>query len=237
MIGFLIGAALAVEPSARIVVERVPSHPALDRWVRARGGRVPGPTRPETASATLVAHDGGCAILTNHHVVAGARTIEVELADGRVVGVPPAAVRVGPGEDLAWLGVLTAATCPPVAPWPTTATPVHVTGPAGGGDPVRVDGVTAGTVAWTLPHRAEASFGRLDLDVAPGLSGAPVVDPSGAVVGVVVAGSRADSALAGDGLAIPGERVAAWLATYASSGSDDRGSGESPSSSSTTGMR
>lgn len=238
MIAALLAVGLAVEPSARVVVQRVPTHPTLDRWVRARGGTVPGVPRPETAAATLVAHDGVCAILTNHHVVAGARTVEVELSDGRVIGVDPATVRVGPDEDLAWLGVLTGGACPPLAPWPSPATPVHATGPANGVEPVRLEGSAAGTVSWTLPHRAPTDYGRLHLAVAPGLSGAPVIAPSGAVVGVIVAGSRADSPLAGDGLAIPGERVAAWLDRYASSSAaGPAGAPPSPSSASATGMR
>ena len=236
MIAALLAAGLAVEPSARVAVERVPTHPTLDRWVRARGGAVPGTPRPETAAATLVAHDGACAIVTNHHVVAGARSIEVELADGRLIGVDPATVRVGPDEDLAWLGRLAVGPCPPLAPWPDPTTPVHATGPANGVDPARFEGSTAGTVSWALPHRASTTYGRLHLAVAPGLSGAPVISPSGAVVGVIVAGSRADSPLAGDGLAIPGERVAAWLARYASS-SAAGGAPPSPSSESATGIR
>ena len=151
--------------------------------------------------------DGG--VITNHHVVADARTVEILLADGRLVRGEVS--RVHPAADLALLQV-----------------------PAGGLQPAQVGDsaalrvgelvfaighpwgqrgvVTAGIVSGT--GEVQSRWGgrsveliRSDVGLAPGNSGGPLIDAAGRVVGI-------NSMIWGGDLsvAIPSDVVQRWLA-------------------------
>lgn len=167
----------------------------LVRAVGCRDGR------HGTGSAFVLATDDGPVLVTNRHVVEDARSVGVRPLGGaaqlRVTGV-----RLSDRADVAVLDVDEPARLPPAL-----ATQPQ---PAVGGQPVRLVGFPAAmpfTTEGTVQH-ADAGQLLLDLEVARGASGSPVVDEQGLVVGQVF-GITPD----GDGVATPTAALLAAVAT------------------------
>ncbi|MDI6858167.1 MAG: trypsin-like peptidase domain-containing protein [Dehalococcoidia bacterium] len=154
--------------------------------VAGRPGRGPTGEGTGTGSGVIFASDGR--ILTNEHVVRGARTVQVTLPDGRrfQAGVEYA----DPSTDLAVLRV--GATHLPVAQL-TTETPRVGQLVIAIGNPFGLDfTVTAGVVSalgrsLRAPGVELVDLVQMDTPVNPGNSGGPLVDAHGRVVGITTA--------------------------------------------------
>ena len=132
-----------------------------------------------TGSAFALEIDDEVVLVTNRHVVDGARTIGVRPLDGG----PSVRVETHGLSDLADVAVLElgdGAQLP--GPLPTGSE-------AANGDEVRIIGFPGGRAATTTGPVALARAERmvLDLQVDPGASGSPVLDDEGHVVGQVFA--------------------------------------------------
>ncbi len=153
-----------------------------------------------TGTAFAATVDGTDLLLTNAHVVAGVRSLGVRPLDGGP-GVTVASWQPSRVADVAVLELADPADLPPPLALADTA--------ARRGDPVRTVGfpsglpfTAAGPVASVAPDRLE-----LDLEVAPGASGSPVLDSrTGRVVGQVFARTAG-----GRGVATPVGTVRAAL--------------------------
>jgi S1-C subfamily serine protease len=136
--------------------------------------------RASSGTAFVVDTEDGPALLTNRHVVAASRTVGVRALDGstdlRVTGV-----RTSPSADVAVLEMADPDALPPPLALATAAPAV--------GDVVRLIGFPAATPFTDAGEVAEV-VGRqllLDVEVAPGASGSPVVGEDGRVLGQVFA--------------------------------------------------
>lgn len=139
-----------------------------------------------TGTAFVLEHEGRPVLVTNRHVVDDARSVGVRDLDG---GAGRAVASWAPSRsaDVAVLELADPGTLPPALP-------------SAGDDPrpglpVRTVGFPSGLPFTTEGTVAEGAGARtlLDLEVAPGASGSPVVDADGAVVAQVyarTAGSR-----------------------------------------------
>lgn len=150
--------------------------------------------RVSTGSGFLTELDGVAVVVTNRHVVEGARTVGLRPLEGGA-STTATGYRTAVNADVAVLEL-------DAMPEEGLALPL---GPSPGeGQDVRVVGfpaarpyTTAGTVI-----RDDGGQLLLELPVAPGVSGSPVVDGDGAVVGQVFA--RTDD---GDGVATSGDAL------------------------------
>ncbi|MBZ8179174.1 trypsin-like peptidase domain-containing protein [Oscillatoria salina] len=166
-------------------------------------------------SGTIISPDG--LVLTNAHVVAGARTVSVDLQDGRRFG----AEVMGFGEnglDLALLRLRGA----------NNNLPTVKLAPAGSvqvgqrafaiGNPF---GQFQGTFTIGIVSRIDRSRGLIQTDAAlnPGNSGGPLLNSKGELIGVntIIFTSRERAGNIGIGFAIPVDRVAPFI-TAARSG-------------------
>lgn len=136
--------------------------------------------RSSTGSAFALALPGGAVVVTNRHVVDQAQSIAVRpLAGG--AATPVSSHRLATDADVAVLDL------------PADAMPPSLrTGPSAGiGDEVRVVGFPGGQPAFSSGPVRELAGGRmvLDLRIAGGSSGSPVLDAEGRVVGQVFARS------------------------------------------------
>jgi hypothetical protein len=147
-----------------------------------------------TGSAFAVTVDGQAALVTNRHVVDGARTTGVRPLDGG----PSVRVDVHRLSDQADVAVLELADAYDMPD------PLPVGEVADEGDDVRIIGFPSGRAATTTGPVAVASSDRmvLDLQVDPGASGSPVIDDDGLVVGQVFARTSD-----GEGVATPLPRL------------------------------
>jgi serine protease Do len=151
------------------------------------------------------------AIVTNHHVVAGARrALRVSTADGRMHAARVLAL--SRQVDLALLEVAGADLVP--APIGRSARLrvgelVFAVGHPWGQPWVVTAGVVSALSTLPLPGRADpGSYIRSDVHLAPGNSGGPLLDARGEVVGLnamVIGGDLA--------VAIPSDVVRRWLGT------------------------
>ncbi|MBC7373263.1 MAG: trypsin-like peptidase domain-containing protein [Frankiales bacterium] len=140
-----------------------------------------------TGTGVVVAADG--VIVTNAHVVAGAQTITVQLADGRTL--PGRVLGKAPGSDLAVLKV--AATGLPVAELGDSAAvqvgdPVVAIGNALAlpGGPTVTEGIVSAldrTISTDTGVRLEHVL-QTDAAINPGNSGGPLLDRAGRVIGI-----------------------------------------------------
>ena len=140
-----------------------------------------------TGTGVVVAADG--VIVTNAHVVAGAQTITVQLADGRTL--PGRVLGTAPGSDLAVLKI--AATGLPVAELGDSAAvqvgdPVVAIGNALAlpGGPTVTEGIVSAldrTISTDTGVRLEHVL-QTDAAINPGNSGGPLLDRAGRVIGI-----------------------------------------------------
>ena len=206
--------------------------------------RVEGDAATSSGSAVLYRDDGH--LLTNAHVVADARSIEVSLADGsthqaRVVG----------SDEATDIAVLRIPGPPDGEPYPTavlgTAADLAVGQPVVAiGSPLGLAGgssVTTGVVS-ALAREVDAEGSSLldmvqtDAAISPGSSGGALLDGTGAVIGITTAVGVSEVGAEGLGFATPvdvarsvaediiasGRAVHVWLGVH---GSDlDRRSAE-----------
>lgn len=155
--------------------------------------------RASSGTAFVVDTGAGPALLTNRHVVAASRTVGVRALDGstqlRVTGV-----RTSPTADVAVLEVDDPDALPPALALGTET--------SAAGDAVRLIGFPAATPFTAAGRIAEVTGPRLllEVEVAPGASGSPVVADDGRVVGQVHAVTDA-----GLGVATPAARLVAAI--------------------------
>jgi 2-alkenal reductase len=169
-----------------------------------------------TGSGFLV--DAAGHIVTNHHVVAGARTLEVVFADGH--RCPARAVGADADGDLAVIQVDTVPTN--VAPLPLAAADDIAVGQfvVAIGNPFGEQGsMSLGIVSGlgrSLPSQRATGAGstyslpaviQTDAPINPGNSGGPLLNLDGEVVGVNAAIASATGANSGVGFSIPAAAV------------------------------
>jgi S1-C subfamily serine protease len=148
-----------------------------------------------SGTAFVVETAAGPALLTNRHVVDSARTVGVRSLAGdtevRVTGV-----RLSTSADVAVLEVADPEALPPAVALGTD--------PRVRGDGVRLIGFPAATPFTAAGQLVEASAERLllEVEVAPGASGSPVVADDGQVIGQVHAVTET-----GLGVATPAQRL------------------------------
>jgi S1-C subfamily serine protease len=167
-------------------------------------------------SGVIISADG--LILTNAHVVSGAQSLTVTLADGRELAA--SVVSADTDKDLAIVRVdatgLTAATLAGSSTVQVGEAVFAIGTPLG----EYAESVTAGIVSGTgrsitvegeTRGQSEQLTGLLQTDAAinPGNSGGPLVDATGAVIGIVTAGS---SNAEGLGFAIPVDAASSLIA-------------------------
>jgi serine peptidase DegS len=169
------------------------------------------PSRPRRlvenslGSGVIVDHDGH--IVTNHHVIANADAIQVQLADGRVADV----VIVGrdPDTDLAVLRIDLKDL--PVAPMGRsdklrTGDVVLAIGSPVGLTQSATHGIVSAT-ARSLGLALYESFIQTDAAINEGNSGGALIDTTGAVVGINTASISRNLGVEGVGFAIPVDLV------------------------------
>ncbi len=140
-----------------------------------------------TGTGVVVAADG--VIVTNNHVVAGARTISVQLADGRTL--PGRVLGTAPGSDLAVLKV-DASGLPTVSLGDSGAVrvgdPVVAIGNALAlpGGPTVTEGIVSARERTIGTDRGATLEHLLQTDAAinPGNSGGPLLNAAGQVIGI-----------------------------------------------------
>ena len=157
-------------------------------------------------------------ILTNRHVVQGSQSLSVELADGRQF--PATAVKISSDQDLALIKIdasgLTGAAIGDVSKLQVGETAVAIGSPLG----TFTESVTRGIISATgrtitvndqSTGQPETLTGLLQTDAAinPGNSGGPLLDGSGAVIGINTAVSTQAEGL---GFAIPISAAAELIA-------------------------
>jgi S1-C subfamily serine protease len=160
-----------------------------------------------TGSGFVVSSTG--LILTNNHVIAGAATLTVTLADGRQL--PATVVSADATHDLALIKVqatgLTAVKLADSSTLQVGELAIAIGSPLGTFTDTVTSGIVSGlnrsiTVGESGSRTTEDLTGLIQTDAAinPGNSGGPLLDASGAVIGVVTASS---SSAQGIGFAIP----------------------------------
>jgi serine protease DegS len=206
--------------TARVVTERVaPS--SLDELFREAWPRYRQRIENSLGSGVIVDHDGH--IVTNHHVIANADAIRVQLADERVADAR--IVGRDPDTDLAVLRIDLKNL--PVVPLGRSDT-LHV------GDVVLAIGspvglsqtVTHGIVSATTRSLGVATFEdfiQTDAPINVGNSGGALIDTSGGLVGINTAIIAKNLGVEGIGFAIPVDLVRGVMADLIAYGRVIRG--------------
>ncbi len=156
----------------------------------------------------LILTPGGY-ILTNRHVVAGSQTLSVKLADGREF--PATLVKISDTTDLALIKIdasgLVAATIGDSSALRVGQTAIAIGSPLGAYTETVTKGIVSGlnrdiTVTDEQTRRPSQLHGLIQTDAAinPGNSGGPLLDASGAVIGIDTAVATSAEGL---GFAIP----------------------------------
>jgi serine protease Do len=172
-------------------------------------------------SGFIIRADG--LIVTNRHVVAGARTVHVKLADGREI--PGKVVGADAATDIALLsvsaGVLPALRLGSSENVSVGDAVIAIGNPFGLGQ-----SVTAGIVSArgrTLEADPYIDFLQTDAAINAGNSGGPLLSTDGAVIGVTSVIFSPNGGSVGLGFAIPAETVASVIGELEAHGRVDRG--------------
>jgi serine protease Do len=182
---------------------------------------VPGAPASGLASGFIIGADG--LIVTNRHVVVGARSVRVKLADGQEV--PAQVIGADATTDIALLRV-SAGRLPALRLGSSDKVSV--------GDPVVAIGnpfglgqsVTAGILsarARVLEEDPYIDFLQTDAAINLGNSGGPLLSTDGVVIGVTTAILSPSGGSVGLGFAIPAETVASVVAEIKAHGRMNRG--------------
>jgi serine protease Do len=195
----------------------------LRRLLSGAGGN---PSADERAAAALgsgfvIRPDG--LIVTNRHVIVGARVIEVRLTDGREL--PAKLIGADPITDIALLKV-DAGHLPVLRLGASSAVSVGdaviaIGNPFGLGQSVSAGIVSAR--ARTLEDDPYIDFLQTDASINRGNSGGPLLSLDGTVVGVTSAIFSPSGGSVGLGFAIPAETVTAIIGELEAHGRVDRG--------------
>ena len=181
----------------------------------------PGAGESTLGSGFIIREDG--LIVTNRHVVAGARTVRIKLADGRELSAKLIGADVA--TDIALLKVTTG---------PLPALRLGSSANISVGEAVIAIGnpfglgqsVTAGIVSArgrTLEADPYIDFLQTDAAINSGNSGGPLLAADGAVVGVTSALFSPNGGSVGLGFAIPAETVASVIGELEAHGRVERG--------------
>lgn len=191
-------------PVVQVRAETQPWAPGLLDLLASVGAAAPlrkdAPLTPRTGTA-FWAQDGR--LVTAAHTVAGAVRLSVVSEDG--VSHPATVVQRDGPRDLAWLQV----DLPPRPLALAEAAPgaqVAVVGFPGDRGPARLEGALVGDEARAITGPARRYL-LTDIVVRPGLSGAPLLDRDGAVLGMVVAGQRTAGRDEGPALVLPADEL------------------------------
>jgi serine protease Do len=172
-------------------------------------------------SGFIIRADG--LIVTNRHVVAGARTVQVKLADGREL--PAKVVGADAATDIALLrvsaGLLPALRLGSSENISVGEAVIAIGNPFGLGQ-----SVTAGIISArgrTLEADPYIDFLQTDAAINAGNSGGPLLSTDGAVIGVTSVIFSPNGGSIGLGFAIPAETVASVIGELEAHGRVDRG--------------
>lgn len=172
-------------------------------------------------SGFIIRADG--LIVTNRHVIAGARTVQVKLADGREL--PAKVVGADAATDIALLkvsaGLLPALRLGSSENISVGEAVIAIGNPFGLGQ-----SVTAGIISArgrTLEADPYIDFLQTDAAINAGNSGGPLLSTDGAVIGVTSVIFSPNGGSIGLGFAIPAETVASVIGDLEAHGRVDRG--------------
>ncbi len=162
-------------------------------------------------------------IVTNHHVVDGSKSIEVQLSDGRTF--QPKVVGSDAETDLALLKI--EATGLPMIPIGSSsalkvAEPVMAIGNPYGFDHTVTVGIVSGTGRFIGQGRFD-DFIQTDAAINPGNSGGPLINTKGEAVGINSAIRSSSGGFQGIGFAIPVDLAKPILGQLRSAGKVTRG--------------
>ncbi|HEY7654342.1 MAG TPA: DegQ family serine endoprotease [Methylomirabilota bacterium] len=162
-------------------------------------------------------------IVTNNHVVDGATTIQVKIADGREL--PAKVVGRDPKTDLALIKV--EATGLPVVPLGDSSRlqvgePVMAIGNPFGLEQTVTSGIVS-AIGRVIGQGPYDDFIQTDASINPGNSGGPLIDPRGQAVGINAAIFSQTGGSVGIGFAIPIDQAKSVVAQLAESGHVARG--------------
>ncbi|HZO21545.1 MAG TPA: trypsin-like peptidase domain-containing protein [Steroidobacteraceae bacterium] len=207
--------------TARLVTERVPPSSLGELF----GGFLPRyRQRVERSLGSGVIIDDSGHIVTNHHVIANADAIRVQLADGRVADAH--IVGRDPDTDLAVLKI-------DLSPLPTAVlgrsdqlkvgdVVLAIGNPVGLSQTV-THGIVSATSRQQLGLAALEDFIQTDAPINVGNSGGALVDSSGALVGINTAIVAKDLGVEGIGFAIPVNMVRGVVSDIIATGRVIRG--------------
>ena len=162
-------------------------------------------------------------IVTNHHVVDGSKSIEVQLSDGRTF--QPKVIGSDPETDIALLKI--DATGLPMIPLGSSsalrvAEPVMAIGNPFGFDHTVTVGIVSGTGRFIGQGRFD-DFIQTDAAINPGNSGGPLINTRGEAVGINSAIRSSSGGFQGIGFAIPVDLAKPILGQLRASGKVTRG--------------
>ena len=220
------GLALAAHRAAPAVVSvtasKLPHDAPHDAWSRLLGPRSDARQQQGLGSGVIVSSDG--LLITNHHVVAGASDIEVQLADGRQVQAQ--LVGADPDTDVAVLKI--ALDHLPVIAFgdpdqlQVGDTVLAIGNPFNVGQTV-TSGIVSALGRSRLGINIFENFIQTDAAINPGNSGGALVDGEGNLVGINTAIFSRTGGSLGIGFAIPASTARQVMAALLQGGLVPRG--------------
>ncbi len=180
------------------------------------------PSDNSLGSGVIVSQDG--LIITNHHVISSAKSIEVALADGRKL--PATIVGVDPESDLALLNI-EATDLPSITFASTDKLDVGdvvlaIGNPFGVGQTI-TQGIVSALGRNHLGINTYENFIQTDASINPGNSGGALIDAEGNLVGINSAIYSRNGGSMGIGFAIPASLAKQVMEQIAKEGTVTRG--------------